>query len=169
MIHFTSWYNEDGLEIRGPHRDLPQFGGTAYRPDVVSDATGLDCSQDEDMTKQEFKAEVDINTIVRRYNLTGELPQGVRMPEYGDFSGISDYREAVTVVRQANEAFAAMPAEIRERFGHDPAAFVEFCEQPENLEEARRMGLVPAAELRELEERESLPAAAPASGSTSPA
>lgn len=141
----------------------------SYDPDLVSRETGLDCSEFEDMAKQEFKEEVDINTIVRRFNITGELPQNVRQPEYGDFTGISDYHSAVTAIAQAHEAFDAMPAEVRERFGNDPGAFVEFCENPANEEEARRMGLVPAAELAEREDEESRPAApAPAPGAVSP-
>lgn len=119
----------------------------AYDRDAVSDETALRCPPEEDMTRQEFKDETDINTILRRFNISGELPQNVRMPTYGDFEGITSYHDAANVMRAAEESFNAMPAEIRERFGNDPAAFVEFCEQPENLEEARRMGLVPAAEL----------------------
>lgn len=118
-----------------------------YDQDLVSLETGLDCSAAEDLTQQQFKDECDINTIVRRFNIGGELPQGVRMPSFGDFTGVSNYHEAANAIAEAHEAFDAMPAEVRERFGNDPGAFVAFCEDASNLEEARRMGLVPAAEL----------------------
>lgn len=139
--------------------DEPQFLCKLYDRQSVSDVTGLDCSESEDMAKQEFKDETDINTLVRRYHLTGELPEGVRKPEYGDFTSVASYHEAANMIAQANEAFMAMPAEIRARFGNDPGAFVEFCEKPENLEEARRMGLVPEVELRAREEAEAAPVA----------
>lgn len=154
--------------IYGYELDEPQFQCKEYDRAAVSDATGLDCSESEDMTKQEFREEVDINTLVRRFHLSGELPQGVRMPEYGDFIGVDSYHDAANAIAQANESFAAMPAEIRERFGNDPEAFVEFCLEPSNLEEARKMGLAPAREIREAEEAAAAPIA-PASSGTAPA
>lgn len=117
-----------------------------YDADKVSADTGLSC-QDEDQTKQEFKEECDINTILKRFNITGQLPTDVRMPTFGDFSTVHDFQTAVNAIAEANEAFDEMPAEIRARFGNDPGAFVAFCSEPKNLEEARRLGLVPAAEL----------------------
>lgn len=132
--------------------DRVQFPSRGYHANEVSDATGLDCSESEDMAKQEFREEVDINTLVRRFHLTGELPQGVRLPEYGDFIGVDSYHEAANVMAMANESFSAMPAEVRERFGNDPGAFVEFCLDRDNLEECRKMGLAPAAEIRAAEE-----------------
>jgi len=42
----------------------------------------------------------------------------------------------------------ALDARTRERFDNDPGAFVDFCLDPSNLEELRKMGLaMPAAEL----------------------
>lgn len=127
------------------------FLRSAYNYDVeqVSKDTGLDCSCDEDQTKQEFKEECDINTILKRFNITGQLPSDVRMPTFGDFSQVRDFHDAVNAIAQANEAFDEMPAEIRARFGNDPGAFVAFCSDTKNMEEARRLGLVPAAELKE--------------------
>lgn len=143
--------------IYGYHLDVPQFPGPDYDSNKISDETGLDCSESEDMAKQEFKEEVDINTLVRRFHISGELPQGVRLPEYGDYTGVHDYHSAANAIAQANEAFDTMPAEIRERFGNDPAAFVDFCLDSNNLAEARKMGLAPAAEIRQAEEAAAAP------------
>lgn len=100
----------------------------------------------ETMTKQSFKEECDINTIVRRFGLTGEMPVNVRMPSYGDFTGVWDYRSAMDALIQARDSFEAMPAEVRRRFNDDPAEFVDFCSNKDNLDEARKLGLVvPAA------------------------
>jgi len=149
--------------------DVPQFQSKDYKPNVISDVTGLNCQDSEDMAKQEFKEEVDINTLVRRFHLTGEMPQGVRMPEYGDFIGIGSYHDAANAIAMAGEAFDAMPAEVRERFGNDPAAFVDFCLNPENIGEARKMGLAPEAELLEAEDLASRPPSSPAEPATSAA
>lgn len=116
-----------------------------YDTDDVSRETGLKC-EDESLAVQADVEECDINTIVRRFGLTGTLPQGVRMPTYGDFTGVSDYREALDVIMQADDSFYAMPADVRSRFDNDPAKFVDFCSDPANLEEARKLGLAPSAE-----------------------
>lgn len=91
---------------------------------------------------QDALEETDINTIVRRFGITGQLPQGVRPPQYGDFTGVTDYREALDAVIEADRAFMQMPADVRKRFDNDPARFVDFCSDPGNLEEARKLGLL---------------------------
>lgn len=111
-----------------------------YSMEDASDESGLLCA-DPSLAVQDQRDEVDINTIVRRFGLTGKLPEDVRMPEYGDFVGISNYHQAMNAVASANESFDALPAEVRSRFGNDPGRFVDFCMDPANLEEARKLGL----------------------------
>lgn len=113
-----------------------------YNRDQRSRDTGLSIDPDEDRAKQEFKEETDINTILRRFNITGQLPQNVRAPVYGDFMEVHDFQTAANAIAAANEAFEEMPAEVRRRFGNDPAAFVDFCSNEANREEAIRLGLV---------------------------
>lgn len=122
----------------------PPFLRTEHNYDMnkAGDESGLKC-QDATLTKQSFADEVDINTIVRRFNVTGELPQGVRMPTYGDFTSVMDFQEAQNAIRAADESFMAMPHEIRARFDNDPARFVEFCSDPANEPQAKKWGLVP--------------------------
>ncbi len=97
------------------------------------------------LTKQSFKNECDVNQIVRRYIDTGGLSaqnlQNYATGEYGDFSDIPDYRTALDQVRRAGEAFSTLPAVVRERFKNNVAGFLDFCHDPENLDELRRMGL----------------------------
>lgn len=121
------------------------FVRSAYNYDAVaaSDEAGLKC-EDVSLAKQAFAEEADINTIVRRFKLDGELPIGIRMPTYGDFTEVGDFHSAMNAVALANEAFDAMPAAIRARFHNDPAEFVEFCSDNDNRAEAEKMGLVPA-------------------------
>lgn len=113
-----------------------------YDPDEVSTEAGLLCPEDEGVTQQSFKDECDINTIVRRFGLTGELPQDYQMPQSGDFTGISDYHSAVNAVRAAEEAFMLVPAEIRARFANDPGKFMAFFDDPANRDEGLRLGLL---------------------------
>lgn len=107
---------------------------------------GVDCSRDEDLAKQEFKDECDINEVLRKFNVTGQLPSNVRLPSYGDFTGIGDFQQALAAIEMARESFAAMPATVRRRFDNDPGSFVDFFSDPANLAEARSLGLVPQVE-----------------------
>lgn len=112
-----------------------------YDADEHSFETGLRC-EDPTLAQQHMAEETDINEIVRRFGLTGELPSGVRMPTYGDFTGVYDYQSALNAIKAAEESFSTLPAEVRARFGNDPAAFVDFCSDDANRSEAESLGLV---------------------------
>lgn len=98
--------------------------------------------EDKGFTQQEFALESDINEIVRRFGLTGKLPEGIAMPQSGDFTGVDDYFSAVLAVRKADESFMLLPGELRARFHHDPQELLEFLEDGKNLDEAIKLGLV---------------------------
>lgn len=115
-----------------------------YPKELVSELTGLSCPE-ESLAQQQFAEEVDINTLVRRFHLSGEFPTGVKAPTYGDFSEVYDFHTAANTIAEAKEAFEAMPAEVRFRFHNDPAEFVAFCSTEGNRPELERMGLVPPA------------------------
>lgn len=120
----------------------PVFIRSAYNYDMFEASTesGLNC-EDKSLTKQSFAEECDINTIVRRFNLTGELPSSVRVPEYADFEGAFDYHSALNAIASARESFDAMTAEVRQRFNNDPGQFVDFCNDPSNIDQMVKMGL----------------------------
>lgn len=111
-----------------------------YDVDECSDMCGLAC-EDPSLTRQSEKEEADINTIVKNFGLTGKLPQGVRIPTYGDFDTVSDYQSALAAIREADESFMKLDASIRERFGNDPQVFLEYCSNPDNLDGMRELGL----------------------------
>lgn len=112
-----------------------------YDTNEASAATALICLTPS-RTQQQFKSECDINTILERFNVTGQLPITGLQPQFGDFSGITDYHSALNAVIAAQEAFDALPAKVRARFANDPAAFVDFCSDEANLEEMRELGLL---------------------------
>lgn len=119
------------------------FLRTPYNYDTmeVSNESALTC-KDPSLAQQSAKEESDINTIVRRFGLTGELPNGVRAPQYGDFTDAVDYHSALNAVRAADAAFLQLPADLRARFNNDAGAFVDFCSNAENREEAKKLGLI---------------------------
>lgn len=123
----------------------PPFLRTPFNYDMnkAGDETALAC-KDQTLTQQSFKDECDINTIVRRFGLTGELPANVRMPTYGDFTEVMDYHQAMNAIREADESFYSMPAHVRARFDNNPGKFVDFCSDERNYQEALELGLVNA-------------------------
>lgn len=110
--------------------------------DALSLENALWC-ESPDMTQQQFKDECDINVIAKRFGITGDLPVNGVMPQFGDFTGVEDYHSAMNAIRYAEEAFMALPGLVRERFGHNPQRFVEFCSDVRNYDEAATLGLVP--------------------------
>lgn len=112
-----------------------------YDMEFASEATGLAC-MDPSLAVQSAAEEADINTIVRRFGLTGQLPQNVVMPEYADFEGVFDFQSAMNLVLAAERGFMQMPADVRKRFDNDPAQLVAFVSDDANREEAKKLGLL---------------------------
>jgi phage internal scaffolding protein len=100
------------------------------------------------MTQQHFKDESDINTIMSKYQRTGFLVDPLvavsSRPEFGDFSTMSDFMDAQNVIAEANQLFAELPSSIRKRFNNDPAEMLYFLGEPDNKDEAIKLGLVNA-------------------------
>lgn len=95
------------------------------------------------MTQQGDASEADINVIVGRFLKTGQLPQVQSQPLYGDFTNADDFRSMQDKLKAANDAFSEIPAKIRSRFNNDPAEFIEFASNKDNLPELRKLGLAP--------------------------
>lgn len=112
-----------------------------YDMDEASVESGLACL-DESLAQQQFKEESDINTIVERFGLNGELPVQPVMPQYGDFSGVNDFQSAMNAVLKAQADFMELPAKVRSRFDNDPQKLLEFVADDANIEEARVLGLI---------------------------
>lgn len=75
---------------------------------------------------QAAKDECDVNLIVANYNRTGMLPVMQREPTYGDFSDALELADAIKLVRQAEEEFMDLPANIRALANNDPVTFREM-------------------------------------------
>lgn len=128
-------YNDDGEWIS------PVFVRSAfnYDMDAVSRETGF-ASDEPTRTQQQFAEECDINTIVRNFGVTGELPNKFRIPLPAEFQDAVDYRDALEVLMKADDAFYQFPAEIRAKFQNDPHALVEFAADPANKEQMKQWG-----------------------------
>lgn len=111
-----------------------------YDRDAVSFQTGLACDPTKGRTQQHMKDECDINTIVRKFGLTGKVPVGIRMPESGDFSAAVDYHSAMNMIVEAKREFLRVPADIRRRFHEDPQEFMDWLHDPKSRDEATELG-----------------------------
>lgn len=98
-----------------------------YDADSVSEETGLFCPE-ETMTQQNTAEQTDINFIVATFARTGLLPQPAKMPTYGDFTGVSDYREALEMIQTAQDSFNSLPADARAYFDNNPANLLDYLE-----------------------------------------
>lgn len=119
-----------------------------YDTDAASLEDALEC-KDPSLAQQHMRDETDINTIVRNFGVTGEMPMTTKVPTYGDFTGVNDYHSAMNVIKQADQAFYELPAEVRARFGNEPGKLVDFLNDEANREEAISLGLVEAAGVAE--------------------
>lgn len=124
-------------------RMLRSAGNLEIYGEEVSRETALytDTVKNPSKTIQSGKDEADINVIVRRFGVTGQLPAGVRMPSYGDYVGVADFQSAMNAVRSGEESFMLLPSNIRAQFGNSPQAFLEFVSKKENADEMVKMGL----------------------------
>lgn len=115
-----------------------------YTGEVVNRFTG-EVTRPPSRTKQEFVSECDINNIIASYRLTGQIAhinskaaQGV----YADLPDSLDYQSSLNTILQAQASFASLPSAVRDRFGNDPSAFLAFMADPQNEQEARKLGLL---------------------------
>ena len=105
--------------------------------------SGIDFSEEPTLTQQHFQKECDVNEMLRKFGASGELPSK-EGSFYGDFSDGSSFQEAMDFVLSTQNQFDQLPAACRDRFGNDPAAFLDFVSNPENKVHFASLGLVEA-------------------------
>jgi len=96
----------------------------------------------ESLTQQHFAHEADVRNIIKQYDKTGliaNVQKGVA--QYGDYSEVNEYREALDLVNNANGMFAELPAELRQMFQNNAGMFLEFATNPENESKMIELGL----------------------------
>lgn len=100
----------------------------------------------DDKTKQSFGDECNINIIMHRYEKTGIIESGnIHPPQYGECSAF-DFQTSQNIIIQAQNMFNALPAAIRSKFDNDPHTMLGWCDDPQNHQEAVKLGLFPASE-----------------------
>ena len=118
---------QEKLKEHRNYRMNPRSAHEGPDPDFRDD---LNFGDEVSRTKQSEAEACDINNIMKKYQATGILPDADgRQPMWEDFSEAATFMEALHIVSQAQSSFHALPAEIRSRFGNDPAQFLAFVEK----------------------------------------
>lgn len=109
----------------------------------------LDCSGDDVIVEQSHKNEVDINNIIKRYkgNAFATVEQ-LQSLVFDDVTG-NDFMEANLMILKARESFMSLPSELRKRFDNNPASFLDFVQNPDNVEEMYDLGLMERPRVQE--------------------
>lgn len=105
-------------------------------------------------TKQEPKAACDINNVVANAK-RGIAPSWInrRQPIYTDVSEVPrDLAAAYAEVQAAEEAFMALPSQVRSAIDNDPRRLPDWLSDKANLSLAVQHGLVEAPEAEPEEE-----------------
>lgn len=100
----------------------------------------------ETRTKASMAEECNINKIMAKYQKFGTLPPSNDTGRFGDFTKVGDYHSAMNAVVEAQQQFMELPSSLRKRFANDPALLLEFLSDPDNYDEAVRLGLVTVPE-----------------------
>ncbi|UDN67634.1 internal scaffolding protein [robinz microvirus RP_78] len=116
---------------------------SAYVEKLNPEQFSLDCSDLPSLTRQEFADECDINKLMAQYEATGLLPTNLNTgePRYLDVSNVPDLQTSLDYLKEATASFMALPATVRRDFDNDALKFVEFAENPNNVEKMREWKL----------------------------
>lgn len=95
-------------------------------------------------TFQSEKNDTMIEAYLRKYRATGFFgdPQRKAAAMFGDFSGLEDFQTIQNKMARIREHFDALPSTTRRFFGDDPANYVAFVTNPQNLQKSIDMGLL---------------------------
>lgn len=93
------------------------------------------------LTEQCHAEHVKIQNIIASYRETGIVTHLAKWQgKYMDLPGTFDFKQAQDLIAEAGEMFLSVPSHIREQFENNPAKFVEFMQNPENIEKMEELG-----------------------------
>lgn len=98
----------------------------------------------QSMTEQYHRSEVDINSIIARYNKTGVFgsPSQLREVVFGDFSACTDRLEYEITVSKAKQEFLKLPSNVRSAFNNDPYQMLKELDSGDHLQKFIDLGIV---------------------------
>ena len=92
------------------------------------------------LTEQHHTDACDINKILAQFMETGIMPQTKANPQYADVSNV-DFQDMQNTLAKAKTLFEELPEQVKDRFNNEMHTFLQFAENPNNLQEMEEMGL----------------------------
>lgn len=121
--------NEPGIFVRHPYQRGPRVAGISFL-------------NSKGRTQQSFKAECDINNILKKYQKTGAITHvNNHGDRYADLTA-TDYHAALNQQIKAQNMFNELPSSLRNKFNGDPAQFLAFVQDETNKAEMAELGLL---------------------------
>jgi len=99
-------------------------------------------NNDVSKTDGSFKKMCDAKEIVNKFRTTGLVTHvAKKQGTYADVSQVPDLHQSMTVIKEAESEFMQLPAKIRKKFDNDMTKYYNFIMDPNNDEEAVKLGL----------------------------
>lgn len=93
-------------------------------------------------TKQSFKDECDINTLMSKYLKTGHMDHvNQALPRFECVSE-HDFQSAQNLIADAKSMFENIPSTVRAKFENNPGKLLDWVHDPKNVEEAASLGFL---------------------------
>lgn len=129
--------------ITGKRQTRPRSLGTVYD---IPPNNGTYC---EDQVDKTGAAAVDINKLMAQYDPSGKqfaaaISQGMVTDAgmtYDNFIDAPTFQDALDKSIHAQQQFAMLPAELRNRFENNPINFLNFVNDEKTLEEQYKLGI----------------------------
>lgn len=125
------FYNARGEKIYG----LPVNAGVTVLSETY---TGVKTE-----VQQQFKDDCDINLILKKYGIDRVAPESVQIPveHFRDVSATpKDLTAAYNLIRESEEMFYELPAELRRAVNDDPRRLMELAQSENGIKELQRLG-----------------------------
>lgn len=105
-------------------------------------------NEEPSKTDPSWTDDVDVNNIIKKYLKTGQINHLAKVKgTFADVSQIKDLHQSMIQVTKAQQLFDSLPSDLRLRFGNSPVEMVNFFNDPNNTDEAIKMGFLKKPEL----------------------
>ena len=82
-------------------------------------------------TDQQYKDDTDVNRIMSRFKTTGQIAHLAKNEgKFADVSNIQSLHQSLVTVREAEYAFAQLPAKVRKFFDNDMRNAEKYLADP---------------------------------------
>lgn len=98
--------------------------------------------EDPSLTVQSFVEDADLNILAKRFGITNIPLAPISTDEPYDNTALPELRDVLEARRDAANKFMELPLKLRKRFHNRPDELWEFINDPENAQEAIRLGII---------------------------